>query len=47
MHPANGPWLYWVVVNLRTGKTVMSTTLAQHNAAVQQFRDYCKTSTAC
>jgi UPF0755 protein len=47
MHPANGPWLYWVVVNLRTGKTVMSTTLAEHNAAVQQFRQYCQTSTAC
>lgn len=47
MHPANGPWLFWVVVNLRTGETVMSTTLAQHEQAVQQFRDYCKTSTAC
>lgn len=47
MHPADGPWLYWVVVNLRTGKTVFSTTLAQHNAAVQQFREYCKTSDAC
>ncbi|WP_310963274.1 endolytic transglycosylase MltG [Nocardioides terrisoli] len=47
MHPANGPWLYWVVVNLRTGQTVFSTTLAEHNAAVQQFRDYCKTSSAC
>jgi UPF0755 protein len=47
MHPADGPWLYWVVVNLRTGETVMSTTLAEHQAAVQQFREYCKTSDAC
>ena len=47
MHPADGPWLYWVVVNLRTGETVMSTTYAEHQAAVQQFREYCKTSDAC
>lgn len=47
MNPADGPWLYWVVVNLRTGETVMSTTYAEHQAAVQQFREYCKTSDAC
>ena len=47
MNPTPGPWLYWVVVNLRTGKTVFSTTLADHNKAVAQFREYCKTSDAC
>ena len=47
MHPADGPWLYWVVVNLRTGETVFSTTLEGHNKAVARFREYCKTSTAC
>jgi UPF0755 protein len=47
MHPASGPWLYWVVVNLRTGETVFSTTLAEHNRAVEQFRQYCQTSSAC
>jgi UPF0755 protein len=47
MHPADGPWLYWVVVNLRTGETVMSTTYAEHQVAVEQFREYCKTSDAC
>jgi UPF0755 protein len=47
MNPTPGPWLYWVVVNLRTGRTVFSTTLAQHEAAVQQFQRYCQTSTAC
>jgi UPF0755 protein len=47
LDPASGPWLYWVVVNLKTGETVFSTTLAQHDAAVQRFKDYCKTSDAC
>jgi UPF0755 protein len=47
LHPAEGPWLYWVVVNLRTGETVMSTTYAEHQAAVARFREYCKTSDAC
>lgn len=47
MHPADGPWLYWVVVNLKTGKTVFSTTYADHQKAVAQFRKYCTTSSAC
>ncbi|WP_017933600.1 endolytic transglycosylase MltG [Nocardioides sp. Iso805N] len=47
LNPAAGPWLYWVVVNLKTGETIFSTTLAEHEAATQKFRDYCKTSDAC
>jgi len=47
LNPASGPWLYWVVVNLRTGETVFSTTYADHQKAVAQFHEYCKTSTAC
>ena len=47
LNPASGSWLYWVVVNLKTGETVFSDTLAEHNAAVQKFRDYCRTSSAC
>jgi UPF0755 protein len=47
MHPTPGPWLYWVVVNLRTGETVFSTTYAEHQKAVAQFRQYCTTSSAC
>ena len=47
MHPAAGPWLYWVVVNLKTGETVFSTTYADHEKAVARFTEYCKTSTAC
>ncbi|MGN6252802.1 MAG: endolytic transglycosylase MltG [Marmoricola sp.] len=47
MHPTPGPWLYWVVVNLRTGETVFSTTYADHQKAVARFRQYCTTSDAC
>ena len=47
LNPATGTWLYWIVVNLKTGKTVFSNTLAEHNAAKQQFIEYCKTSDAC
>ncbi|GAA3542321.1 endolytic transglycosylase MltG [Nocardioides daeguensis] len=47
LHPADGPWLYWVVVNLKTGETVFSTTLAEHNAATERLREYCTTSDAC
>nr|WP_241732176.1 endolytic transglycosylase MltG [Galbitalea soli] len=38
LHPAAGPWLYFVLVNGYTGQTVFSTTLAQHNAAVLQWQ---------
>jgi UPF0755 protein len=47
LHPTAGPWLYWVVVNLRTGETVFSTTYAEHLRAVQRLQAYCQTSTAC
>ncbi|MGH3413480.1 MAG: endolytic transglycosylase MltG [Marmoricola sp.] len=47
LHPAHGKWLYWVVVNLRTGRTAFATTLKQHNRQVKQFKKYCRTSSAC
>jgi len=47
LHPADGSWLYWVTVNLATGKTVFSTTLSEHNKAVAQLHEYCETSDAC
>lgn len=37
LHPASGSWLYFVTVNLATGETVFSDTLAQHDKAVAQF----------
>ena len=42
LHPAKGPWLYFVTVNLQTGETVFSTTLAQHDKAAAQFAAWLK-----
>ena len=40
LNPADGPWLYFVTVNLETGETVFSATLEEHEVAVQQFLQY-------
>jgi UPF0755 protein len=42
MHPTPGPWLYFVTVNLDTGKTVFSTTYAEHQKAIGQMQDWCR-----
>jgi UPF0755 protein len=42
MHPADGPWLYFVTVNLATGETVFSTTYEEHQAAIKQWDAWCK-----
>jgi len=47
LNPAEGPWLYWLVVNLRTGETRFNTTLAGHNQDKAVLDEYCKTSDAC
>lgn len=47
LNPKAGPWLYWVVVNLKTGETRFNETFAGHQDDVQVFRQYCKTSDAC
>jgi UPF0755 protein len=44
LHPADGPWLYFVAVNLKTGETVFSTTEAEHEAAVKQWQSWCHES---
>jgi UPF0755 protein len=38
LHPARGPWLFFVTVNLQTGETVFSTTDAQHEKAAAKFQ---------
>jgi UPF0755 protein len=38
LHPATGKWLYFCAINLATGETVFSTTIAQHEVAVAKFR---------
>jgi UPF0755 protein len=42
VHPAVGPWLFFVTVNLETGETVFSTTDAQHERASAQFHRWLK-----
>lgn len=39
-HPTDGPWLFFVTVNLTTGETVFSETSAEHEAAVTQYYDW-------
>lgn len=38
--PADGPWLFWVTVNLDTGETRFATTYAEHQANVQLLREW-------
>ncbi len=47
LNPAEGPWLYWLVVNLKTGETRFNTTLAGHNRDKAVLEEYCRTSDAC
>ncbi|NBW73795.1 MAG: endolytic transglycosylase MltG [Microbacteriaceae bacterium] len=37
LHPAEGKWLYFCTVNLKTGETVFSNTYAEHEKAVAQW----------
>lgn len=41
MHPVDGPWQYFVTVNLDTGETVFTETLAEHERAVAQWQAWC------
>ena len=41
MSPVDGPWLYFVTVNLDTGETVFTSTYSDHLAAVDQWRAWC------
>lgn len=40
--PADGPWLYFVVVNPDTGLTRFATTFAEHQANVKEFQAWLK-----
>ncbi|CAN5534215.1 endolytic transglycosylase MltG [soil metagenome] len=44
LHPTAGPWLFFVAVDLKTGETVFSTTVAEHTAAVKQWQAWCRAS---
>lgn len=41
LHPADGSWIFFVTVNLATGETVFTNTLAEHDAAVAKLRTWC------
>lgn len=44
LNPASGSWLFFTVVNLKTGETVFSNTADEHNAAVAQLTAWCAQS---
>lgn len=44
INPADGPWLFFVPINLKTGETVFSETADQHLAAVERLRAWCNAS---
>ena len=44
LHPTDGPWLFFVPINLATGETVFSETVEEHDAAVEQLLEWCEAS---
>ncbi|WP_258060334.1 MULTISPECIES: endolytic transglycosylase MltG [unclassified Arthrobacter] len=42
-NPADVPFYYWVTVNLDTGQTEFSSTLAEHAKYVAQYQEWCAT----
>ncbi|MFC0198298.1 endolytic transglycosylase MltG, partial [Microbacterium arthrosphaerae] len=41
MHPADGPWLYFVTVDLNTGETIFTETYREHLKYVEQWQQWC------
>ncbi|WP_105565246.1 endolytic transglycosylase MltG [Microbacterium halophytorum] len=41
MHPADGPWLYFVTVDLSTGETKYATNNAEHEQNVDEWQAWC------
>lgn len=46
LHPADGDWLYFAVVNLDTGETEFNADKAGHDASVAKWRAWCAASDA-
>lgn len=44
LHPADGPWLFFVPINLATGETYFSETVDEHEAAAERLREWCRES---
>lgn len=47
LNPSDGSWLYFVAVNLDSGETIFSDTFAEHNQAVAQLQEFCRSSESC
>jgi UPF0755 protein len=41
MHPADGPWLYFVTVYMDTGETQFTSTYSEHLKYVEQMQQWC------
>ncbi|WP_268928550.1 endolytic transglycosylase MltG [Microbacterium sp. KUDC0406] len=41
-NPAEGPWFYFVTVNLDTGDTVFSATYEEQQKAEKKYQQWCK-----
>ncbi|MGI8522545.1 MAG: endolytic transglycosylase MltG [Nocardioides sp.] len=46
-HPADGNWLFYVTVNLRTGETKFTDSYNEFLSFKQELQTYCTTSDAC
>jgi UPF0755 protein len=42
LNPVDGPWIFFVTVNLDTGETVFSETVDEHDRAVDQLKAWCR-----
>lgn len=42
LNPADGPWMYFVTVNLESGETKFVTTEAEFNQLVREFQAWCQ-----
>jgi len=42
MHPADGPWLYFVTINMTTGETQFSATYEEHQRGIAKWHDWCR-----
>lgn len=42
LRPATGDWLYFVAIDLNTGETVFSETLAEHERATELYYQWCR-----
>jgi UPF0755 protein len=47
LHPADGPWLWYVTVNLKTGETKFTDDYDEFLQFKQELTEYCETSDAC